>query len=83
MTRLLLVIAILFSVIQLDAQGFAWGIKGGFTLGTQNWNGFERDPLIKYHGILFIESLSFNCYLSCSCLDCHRPGVTEYPGNGI
>lgn len=40
------------------AQGFAFGAKGGLTLGVQDWNGFEQDPLFKYHGILFIESLT-------------------------
>lgn len=58
MNRLLLVTLALFAVLQLEAQGFAWGLKGGMTLGVQNWNGFEQDPLIKYHGILFIESLA-------------------------
>ena len=58
MARLLLVTIALFAVLQLDAQGFAWGIKGGMTVGIQNWNGFERDPLVKYHGILYIESLT-------------------------
>lgn len=41
------------------AQGFAFGIKGGPTLATQNWdNSLQRDVAIKYHGIAFIESLS-------------------------
>lgn len=38
------------------AQNSAFGIKGGLTLGIQNWNNFQQDPLLKYHGILFIES---------------------------
>jgi len=42
----------------LSAQGFAWGVKGGLTVGIQNWSGFEQDPLFKYHGILFIETLT-------------------------
>lgn len=25
-------------------------------MGVQQWSGFEQDPLLKYHGILFIES---------------------------
>lgn len=58
MNRLLLVVIALFAVLELEAQGFAWGLKGGMTLGVQNWNGFERDPLVKYHGILYIESLT-------------------------
>lgn len=39
------------------AQSYAFGIKGGPSLGTQKWNGFGgREPLLRYHGLLFIES---------------------------
>lgn len=38
------------------AQSYAFGVKGGATIGFQNWQGFQRDPLYKYHGILFIET---------------------------
>ncbi|MCB9267747.1 MAG: hypothetical protein H6558_22205 [Lewinellaceae bacterium] len=42
-----------------NAQGgFAFGIKGGPTIGIQQWEGFEQDPLFKYHGIVFIESIT-------------------------
>ncbi len=37
--------------------GFAFGVKGGPTIGLQQWEGFEQDPLFKYHGIAFIESI--------------------------
>jgi hypothetical protein len=41
-----------------NAQGFAWGIKGGPTLGQQKWdNSLDRKILFKYHGVLYIESL--------------------------
>lgn len=40
----------------LQAQDSAFGLKGGMTLGIQKWNGFQQDPLIKYHLIAFIES---------------------------
>ena len=60
MNRLLLIFCLLLSVGELSAQGFYFGVKGGATIGTQNWNGFERDPLWKYHGIAFIESISEN-----------------------
>ncbi len=41
------------------AQGFAWGPKGGLTIGQQKWdNTLQRDLLVKYHGSLFIESLN-------------------------
>ncbi|AEE50431.1 hypothetical protein [Haliscomenobacter hydrossis] len=41
------------------AQNTAFGIKGGLTAGRQRWdNTFERDMLLRYHGIAFIESAS-------------------------
>ena len=43
-------------ISDLSAQSYAFGIKGGLTVGLQKWDGFERDPLYKYHGIAFIES---------------------------
>jgi hypothetical protein len=41
----------------LDAQGTAYTIKGGLTLGIQKWNSFDQDPLFKYHGAISAESL--------------------------
>ncbi|MEM1323807.1 MAG: outer membrane beta-barrel protein [Bacteroidota bacterium] len=38
------------------AQSYAFGVKGGMTVGFQRWNNGERDPLIGYHGITFIET---------------------------
>jgi hypothetical protein len=39
-------------------QSTAFGIKGGLTAGRQRWdNNFERDMLLRYHGIAFIESV--------------------------
>lgn len=40
-----------------NSSGFAWGIKGGLTIGTQKWNGSDRSPLFRYHGVAFIESI--------------------------
>lgn len=37
--------------------GFAWGVKGGLTVGIQKWNSFEREPLMRYHGSIFTESI--------------------------
>ena len=57
MKRITFVILLLsFFAFDLHAQGFAFGLKGGPTVGFQNWDGASRDPLFKYHGILFIES---------------------------
>jgi len=40
----------------IQAQDMAFGLKGGLSLGSQKWNSYERDPLIAYHGIVFVES---------------------------
>ncbi len=44
---------------EANAQGAAYGIKGGLTLATQRWNNFDSgQPLVAYHGAAFIESLT-------------------------
>lgn len=57
--RLTLLLSLfLFSIPALQAQGYAFGVKGGLTVGFQRWDqAFQRDPLYRYHGIAFIESL--------------------------
>ncbi|MBI1224394.1 MAG: hypothetical protein GC192_04075 [Bacteroidetes bacterium] len=45
------------TITKLCAQGTAYTIKGGLTLGIQKWNGFDQDPLFKYHGAISAESL--------------------------
>lgn len=56
LTRILLLFS-LFSFSTLGwSQGTYYGIKGGLTIGTQQWNAFDRDPLIGYHAILSMES---------------------------
>jgi hypothetical protein len=66
-----LFLTLFFSIaLQLSAQddvaeysgsvgsgGFAFGFKGGPTVATQNWNGFQRNGLITYHGDIFVESM--------------------------
>ncbi len=48
---------IIIAGVPLLGQGTAFGLKGGITIGNQQWDSFtERDPLLKYHGILFVES---------------------------
>jgi hypothetical protein len=40
------------------AQGYVFGLKGGPSIGIQNWgNAFQMDPMLRYHGDIFIESL--------------------------
>lgn len=48
---------LLFSFLGSAQQGsFAWGVKGGLAIGLQQWNSFERDPLFRYQGDIYIES---------------------------
>lgn len=46
------------STLTLTGQGgYFFGIKGGLTVSQQNWNNFERDPLLSLHGDIYTESL--------------------------
>ena len=57
MKYLLTALIMFIFLIPADAQGFAYGVKGGLTIGTQKWdNSLTRDPLFRYHGIVFVES---------------------------
>lgn len=58
MRRYLLPILCLFVWQIGQAQGYFFGLKGGLTVGTQQWQSLDRDPLLKYHGIAFIESIA-------------------------
>jgi hypothetical protein len=40
------------------AQGYIWGIMGGPTISNQRVNGYQREPFVRYHGFLFMESTS-------------------------
>lgn len=45
--------------ISIQAQeGSAFGVKGGFTIGTQKWNNLDQGPLFTWHGDVYVESLS-------------------------
>ena len=55
--RLLFTLAFTFSLFTLTAQTFAWGVKGGLLVGLQKWESLQQDPLLKYQGDLFIESV--------------------------
>jgi hypothetical protein len=37
--------------------GYAFGLKGGSTIATQTWNGFQLNALFSYHTDLFVEVL--------------------------
>ncbi len=44
--------------VSAQAQGGSFfGVKGGLTISQQQWNNFERDPLISFHGDIYTESL--------------------------
>lgn len=58
MKKLLLLLAILVTSATMNAQGFAFGVKGGLTLGFQKWNNYERSPLPAYNGSIFIETIA-------------------------
>lgn len=47
---------LLFVGYQSQAQGTFYGVKGGLTIANQQWNAFERDPLLSYHAIISAES---------------------------
>lgn len=58
MKKLLLVFSIsLVCIFSLTAQGgSAFGVKGGLSVGFQNWNDFQQDPLFAYHGAIYTET---------------------------
>lgn len=41
----------------IGSGGYAFGLKGGPTVATQTWNGFQRNALFAYHGDVFVEVL--------------------------
>ncbi|HNA40489.1 MAG TPA: hypothetical protein PLP81_00250 [Saprospiraceae bacterium] len=53
---MLTLFAVGFQAKLLQAQGYAFGLKGGLTAAFQTWDNYGRDALYKPHGILFIES---------------------------
>ncbi len=58
MKKLFLFFCCIFFIASSYAQGgFAYGVKGGLTLGIQKWNGFDRSVLPKYNGSIFLESI--------------------------
>ncbi len=39
-------------------QGYIFGIMAGPTLSNQKVQGFQREPFLRYHGLMYIESVS-------------------------
>ena len=56
MKKYLLLVVISICSLPLFAQSSAFGLKGGFTAAFQKWNNFQRDPLLTWHLISYIES---------------------------
>ena len=54
----LLLTAMLFTLHDAACQGTAYIIKGGPSVGFQQWNGFERDPLLTFNASVAAESLA-------------------------
>lgn len=57
-SRLFLVLLLAISFLALNAQGPAYIIAGGPSLSNQRFSGFSREPFIRYHAVLSIESTS-------------------------
>lgn len=57
MKRILILIIGLLSILDLQAQDNAYGLMSGLTIGTQRWNGFDRDPLLTWNFRGFYESI--------------------------
>jgi hypothetical protein len=54
-----IIVVMLLAACQSDlaAQSYAFGLKGGPTIGLQRWNNYQgNDPLIAYHLVSFIET---------------------------
>jgi len=58
MKRLSIFLIALFFLTQADAQSFWFGPKLGPTVGFQQWNNFDRQPLFTRHAAIFIESFA-------------------------
>ncbi len=56
--RYFIFILLLFPLGQSHGQGYVWGPKGGLSMGLQQWENYQREPLFAGHGALYIESLT-------------------------
>lgn len=54
--KIIALIVFAFTILNISAQSYVFGVKGGAVLATQNWSGFQRGPLIDFHGIASIET---------------------------
>jgi hypothetical protein len=56
MKNVLFLIICCFFIHQGKAQSFVFGPKLGPAIGFQSFDGFEKEPLLAYHGAFYIES---------------------------
>lgn len=56
--KVIVMLCLVLSSMSLSSQSFVFGFKGGPVIATQNWSNFQRNPLIDFNGIAFIESWS-------------------------
>ncbi|MEM6966279.1 MAG: hypothetical protein AAF573_16065, partial [Bacteroidota bacterium] len=57
MKKTILALIVFIFLVEISfAQSRAYTAKGGLTVGVQQWEGVERDPLWSYHGALSMES---------------------------
>lgn len=79
MKKVFYIFLISFFVAQLlQAQemssGFQWGVKGGGTVANQRWGQWNTQPLFRYHGVAFVESLGSSKSSLYSSLGYHARG---------
>jgi hypothetical protein len=58
LTPVVLLFLLFTSSLPSEAQSYVFGAKAGPLLANQQWEGFQRDPLIDFHALMFIESWS-------------------------
>ena len=58
MKRIVLIVFTLSFSFHVQAQSFLFGPKFGPSIGLQQWDNFEKDPLFAFHGSVYIESYS-------------------------
>jgi hypothetical protein len=74
-----------------EAQGYIFGFMGGPTLSNQRVSGFQREPFLRYHGLIYIESTSeinpnalyarLGYHIKGSAVNIHR--VYDFSGNEL
>lgn len=54
--QLFFVLGMLLAVTHADAQSYWFGVRGGGTIGLQQWSRYQRQPLLASHVGVFIET---------------------------